>query len=185
MSGQITSTRLSLLFKYIYPADKIPKSWKHYLMVHTSKPGNKLNLSIYPLISLLHPMQWQIKKGVVFGDNSTSCQLPIPDSITILYAYTYITVLKIYRIYRIWFWILEVFNWIYAATEELCASCNRNITESHTERRLGEDPEIGLTSSRLPSEILERLQYEDDLLAVHQPATANKSVYTLYYYIWQ
>ena len=38
----------------------------------------------------------------------------------------------------------------------------------------GEDPKIGLTSSSLPPEILERLQSEDDLLALHQippPAT--------------
>ena len=38
----------------------------------------------------------------------------------------------------------------------------------------GEDPRIGLTSSSLPHEILERLQTEDDLLALHQPSpTAN------------
>ena len=32
----------------------------------------------------------------------------------------------------------------------------------------GEDPKVGLTSSSLPPEILERLQSEDDLLALHQ-----------------
>ena len=38
----------------------------------------------------------------------------------------------------------------------------------------GEDPKIGLTSSSLPHEILERIQTEDDLLALHQsPPTAN------------
>ena len=33
----------------------------------------------------------------------------------------------------------------------------------------GEDPKVGLTSSSLPPEILERLQSEDDLLALHHP----------------
>ena len=37
----------------------------------------------------------------------------------------------------------------------------------------GEDPKVGLTSSSLPPEILERLQFEDDLLALYQAPSSD------------
>ncbi|XP_076040906.1 uncharacterized protein LOC143025317 [Oratosquilla oratoria] len=39
----------------------------------------------------------------------------------------------------------------------------------------GEDPKVGLTSSSLPPEILERLKSEDDLLAVLQPPSSTNT----------
>jgi hypothetical protein len=43
----------------------------------------------------------------------------------------------------------------------------------------GEDPKVGLTSSSLPQEILERLQSEDDLLALNQPLGSSDQLTSL------
>jgi hypothetical protein len=42
----------------------------------------------------------------------------------------------------------------------------------------GEDPKVGLTSSIIPQDILERLQSEDDLLALNQPLCRHITTFT-------